>query len=272
MEREYWQRQDGARPLFPDLLWSRPENRSAAGKLLIIGGNAHEFAAPGEAYNEALKAGIGTARVLLPDALQKTVGPVLEAGEFAPSTKTSGSFSQKALDEFLMQANWADCVLLAGDFGRNAETAVLFEKFLGHFSGQATLTKDACDYASSAPHAVLKREDTLLVLSLSQLQRLAVAAKTPTAITFGMDLLRLVEWLHDFTLSFAPFIITKHLDTIFVAVNGQVSTTKLAEDVDIWRVKTAAHAAVWWLQNPTKPFEALTTAIAHNDKSSNFSI
>jgi hypothetical protein len=250
------------------LLWSRPENRSAAGKLLIVGGNAHEFASPGAAYNEAIKAGVGTARVLLPDALQKTVGRVFEAGEFAPSTKTSGSFNQKALNEFLMQSNWADGVLFAGDFGRNAETAILFEKFLANWRGQLTLTKDACDYASSAPNAVLGREDTLLVLSLSQLQRLGIAAKTSSAITFGMDLLRLVEWLHEFTLAHAPFIVTKHLDTLFVAVNGRVSTTKLVEDLDIWRVKTAARAAVWWLQNPTKPFEALTTAIERNGQKS----
>ncbi|HEY8999267.1 MAG TPA: hypothetical protein VIM53_03025 [Candidatus Saccharimonadales bacterium] len=264
MNEDFWQRQDAAKPLFPDLLWSRPENRSAAGKLLIAGGNAHEFAAPGEAYNEAAKAGVGTARVLLPDALQKTVGPILEAGEFAPSTKTSGSFSQKALDDFLVQGNWADGVLLAGDFGRNAETAILLEKFLAHHHGQITLTRDACDYASSAPYTVLQRADTLLVLSLSQLQRLGIAAKVHTPITFGMDLLRLVAWLHDFTLTHKPFIITKHLDTIFVAVDGQVSTTKLAGDLAVWRVKTAAHAAVWWLQNPTKPFESLTTAVVQD--------
>ena len=267
MNEDFWQRQDIAKPLFPDLLWSRPENRTAAGKLLIVGGNAHEFAAPGEAYNEAAKAGIGTARVLLPDALQKTVGRVFEAGEFAPSTKTSGSFNQKALSEFLMQSNWADGVLLAGDFGRNAETAILFEKFLASWRGQLTLTKDACDYASSAPNAVLGRKDTLLVLSLSQLQRLSIAAKMPSAITFGMDLLRLVEWLHEFTIAQAPYIITKHLDTLFVAVNGRVSTTKLAEDLDIWRVKIATRAAVWWLQNPSRPFEALTTSAAPNSAS-----
>lgn len=262
MERDYWQRQDFAKPLFPDLLWSRPENRAAAGKLLVVGGNVHGFAAPAEAYNEAVKAGIGTARVLLPDALQKTVGPVLEAGEFAPSTKGSGSFSQKALDEFLIQGNWADGVLLAGDFGRNAETAILLEKFLAHHRGQTTLTRDACDYTTSAPHTVLTREDTLLVLSLSQLQRLGVAAKFSSPVTFGMDLLHLAAWLHGFTLAWAPRIITKHLDTLLVAVNGQVSTTKLPEDVPIWRTKTTARAAVWWLQNPTMPFESLTTAVA----------
>jgi len=56
-------------------------------------------------------------------------------------------------------------------------------------------------------------------------------------------------------------IVTKHLDTIFVAAGGQVSTTKLTKDREIWRVSTAAHTAVWWLQNSSKTFEALTTAV-----------
>jgi hypothetical protein len=261
MEREYWFRQEPGKLLFPDMEWSRPENRQQAGKLLIVGGSAHGFAAPAEAYAAATKAGIGTARVLLPDAVQKIVGRFLENGEFAPSTPASGSFSQKALGELLNCANWADAVLLAGDLGRNSETAILLEKFLGKFPLAVTLTKDAVDYAVSAPHTVLNRERTLLVLSLSQLQRLSIAAKSLEPVVFSMDLLRLSEWLHKFTLEHPLYIIVKHLDTMFVAAGGKVSTTKLAADIPIWRVSTAAAGAVWWLQNPSKPFEALTTAV-----------
>ena len=260
MERAYWLRQEPAKPLFPELEWSRPQNRLQAGKLLIVGGNLHGFAAPGEAYAAATKAGVGVAHVLLPSALQKVVGRVLEQGAFAPSTP-SGSFSQKALDELLASAAWADAVLVAGDLGRNSETAVLLEKFLAKYLGAVTLTKDAIDYAVSAPHNVLQRPQTLLVLSLSQLQRLGVAAKTSTAVTFSMDLLRLVEWLHEFTLQHQPHIIVKHLDTLFVAANGQVSTTKLQPEQPLWRVATAARASVWWLQNSEKPFEALSTSL-----------
>ena len=81
-----------------------------------------------------------------------------------------------------------------------------------------------------------------------------------------MDLLRLVDTLHEFTENFAVNIVTKHLDSVFVAVNGQVSSTKLTEDPPVWRVNTAAHAAVWWLQSPTKAFDALTTATLSRDK------
>ncbi len=262
MERDYWRRQEAGKPLFPELAWSRPENRAHAGKLLIIGGNLHGFAAPAEAYAAAGKAGIGTARVLLPDALRKTVGHVLENGEFAPSTP-SGSFAQKALDELLLQGSWADAALLAGDLGRNSETAILIEKFLAKYPQAVTLTKDVVDYATSAPHTVLNRPNTLLVLSLSQLQRLGTAAKSATPISFSMDLLHLVEWLHEFTLRHKTYIVVKHLDNLLVAVNGQVSSTHLKQEKQVWRVEAAAAASVWWLQNPSKAFEALTISASY---------
>jgi len=260
MDRTYWQRQTPDKPLFPDLLWSRPENKRQAGKLLIVGGNLHGFAAPATAYSEALKAGIGTARVLLPDSLQKTVGRVLEAGEYAPSTP-SGSFARSALAELMAMAGWADGVLLAGDFGRNSETAILLEQLLTKYGDQLTLTNDAVDYFAKTPDDLLKRPETTLVLSFSQLQQLATSAGFTSPFTFNMDLLRLVESLHEFTEKYPVAIITKHLQNIFVAVGGQVNTTKLTTDIDTWRVETAAHAAVWWLQNPGKTFEALMTSL-----------
>lgn len=259
-DKPYWHRQTPDQPLFPDLLWSRPENRRQAGKLLIMGGNAHGFAAVADAYATAEAAGIGTARVLLPDSLQKTVGKVLAAGEYAPSTP-SGSFSRQALSEAIAMASWADGLLLAGDFGRNSETAVVLEQVLAKYEGQLTITKDGVDYFSKTPALVLGRPDTLLVLSFAQLQKLATGARFTTAFTFDMDLLRLVEALHHFTLEHRSAIVVKHLGTIFVACNGQVSSSRLAEEHEIWRVRTAATAAVWWLQNPSKTFETLTTAV-----------
>ncbi|HEY5442508.1 MAG TPA: hypothetical protein VIJ68_03150 [Candidatus Saccharimonadales bacterium] len=262
---DYWHKQSAAQPLYPDLLWSRPENKARAGKLLIVGGNSHGFAAAGEAYAEAGKAGIGTARVLLPDSLQKTVGSVFEAGEYAPSTP-SGSFAKRALAELLDLGTWADATLLAGDFGRNSETSILLEQFAAKYTGQLALTKDAVDYFVKAPNALLARPDTLLVLSFAQLQKIATNSRFSAAFTFKMDFLPLIETLHKFTQEHQTALIVKHLQTMFVAVNGQVSTTKLTEDIDIWRVKTAAHATVWWLQNPSKPFEALTTSITTASK------
>ncbi len=260
MKPSYWHSQTKDKPLFPELEWSRPENKLHAGKLLVLGGNLHGFAAPAGAFGYAEQAGAGTVRVILPDAIRKIVGAILPEADYAPSTP-SGSFSQKALSEVLQGAAWADGVLVAGDLGRNSETAILLESFLAKHHGQVTLTKEAVDYATSAPLTTLNRENTLLVLSLAQLQRLGIAARMPSAVKFSMDLLHLVEWLHDFTTQHKPHIIVKHLEYLLVAVDGQVSSTKLANPSEMWRIKTAATASVWWMQHPSKPFEALTAAI-----------
>ncbi|HXE10347.1 MAG TPA: hypothetical protein VN554_02875 [Verrucomicrobiae bacterium] len=260
---DYWVRQNIEEPLFPDLLWSRPENRRQAGKLLIAGGNAHGFAAAADAYAAAEAAGIGRARVLIPDSLRKTIGRVFAAGEYVPSTP-SGSFSRRSLAELLALSQWADAVLLAGDFGRNSETAIVLEQFAAKYDGQLTLTKDAADYFIKTPAQLLDRSETLLIVSFAQLQKFAAGAGVTTAFTFDMDLLRVVKTLHDFTKRHQAAIITKHLDTIFVAAGGRVSTTKLTKDIEIWRVQTAGTAAVWWLQNPSKAFEALTSAVTQD--------
>lgn len=260
MDRSYWSKQTD-KPLFPDLLWSRPEHKAQAGKLLIIGGNAHGFSAAAEAYNAAVNAQIGTAHVLLPDAIRKIVKAILETADYAPSTP-SGSFSQKALTEFILHSNWADGVLLAGDLGRNSETAMVLETFVSKYAGQLTITKDAIDYFTSSPDTILSRSETTLVLSLAQLQKLAIHVHMEHALTFDMDLLRVVEWLHAFTTRYASNIVVKHLDTIFVASAGRVSSTKSTKSLEEnWRVPTASHTAVWWLQNPSKTFESLTTAV-----------
>lgn len=263
MDRTYWQKQTSAEPLFPDLLWSRPENKRQAGKLLIVGGNLHGFAAPAEAYQTAMKAGIGTAKVLLPDALQKPLTAVQDStldSEFGAST-ISGSFSQKALDKLLGLSQAADGVLLAGDFGRNSETAILFEKFLQKNPSPITLAKDAVDYATADAAQTSQRSNTTLVLSVAQLQRFCKALSPSRPIRFSMDLLQMVEALHVLSQSSQCNYVTKHLGTVLAAAQGRVSTTKLKEPRPIWRVTTAAYAAVWWLQNPAKPFEAITTSI-----------
>ena len=257
MPQEYWHRQTD-QPLFPELEWSRPENKTHAGKLLIIGGNAQGFAAPAQAYTAAEQAGVGSVRILLPDSLHKLVNNALLPGEFAPSTP-SGSFSRQALDSFLDNAAWADAVLLAGDLGHNSETAIVLESFATKYSQPLTIVNDAADYFLNDPQTIISRPNTILILDLAQLQKLYKASHQTVAITSAIDLMRLVESLHDFTSQHAVNIIMKFQQIILVACGGEVSTTPVqAED---WQIATAAHASVWWLQNPSRMFEALTTSL-----------
>lgn len=260
MSQDFWQKQSLNTALYEDLLWSRPENRAFAGKLLIVGGHAQGFARPAEAFTLAEHAGVGTVRVLLPDVLQKTLGRVFMDAEFAPSTP-SGSFAQSSLGELLPLSAWSDAVLVAGDMGRNSETAVLLEKFMDHYEGQTIITCDAVDYLVATPYPVLQRPGTVLVLSFAQLQKFAIGIKYSNAFTFTMDLLRLIEALHELTKRYKFSIITKHLDMLIVAHEGDVTTTKLSEELPVWRLQVASYASVWLLQNPQKPLEALTTAV-----------
>jgi len=247
-------------PAFSDLLWSKPENKQARGKLLIIGGNEQGLAAPLEAFSTAADTGIGEARVLLPNALKKIAGKVLEFGSYAPSTP-SGSFNQQALAEFIDESAWADAVLFAGSLGRNSETAIVIEQYLKKHSGPIIIAQDAVDYAIAAPDALHKRGTTVLVLSMAQLQRYAKNIKLPQAVTFQMDLLQLTAVLKDLSSTSGVSFVVKHLKNVIVAHDGDVSVTQLSEEVDIWRVKTAANVSVWLVQQPEKLFEAITTGV-----------
>lgn len=265
----YWQKQ-GSEPLYKDLLWDKPENKRQAGKLLIVGGNAHSFTAPANAYQAAEEAGIGTAKVLLPQALQKVVGRIIENGEFAPSNK-SGSFAKNALEEWLSLSTWADGVLLAGDFGRNSETAIVLEQFMNLTDQPVAITQDALDYFVAEPHKLLSKKNAICIASFAQLQKIATHAQFTTAFTYTMTVNQMVEALHLFTSFHPASIVTLHGGMYYVATDGEVSTTKASKDMPVWRVSTAAIAAVWTLQHPTKTFAALTTAIFELNKNSSSS-
>lgn len=260
MGNTYWLKQTRDKPLFEGVLWSRPENKRQAGKLLIVGGNLHGFSGPGTAYSIALKAGIGACRVVLPDKLQKTVGKIMPEAEFAPSTPTSGSFSKKALAQILESAAWADGVLLAGDFGRNSETAILLEKFLEKYSGQVTVAGDGVDYFLDKNSPLVSRPETASVINLGKLQKLAKNNRPATPVLNNMMLADIVHLLHDWTSGNPGQLITKHADNIIAACSGQVSTTPEKSE-SRWQIELPAYISVWWLQQPQKPLEALTTAI-----------
>ena len=249
-----WLKQTSDKPLFAEILWNRPENRRHAGKLLIIGGHKQEFNAVSEAYSAALKAGIGSARVILPDVLQKTLVKLFPEAEYAASTPI-GSFSRQALGTLLDAAEWSDGVILAGDFGRNSETAVLLDSFIEKFHGLIALAGDSIDYFLSSSSKLTSRASTLLITDVAQLQKLA----SPALINQKADLVNLIgqlsEWISKTPLS----VITVHSDQAILAYQQQISTTPVkipAPDACL-----AAYSTVWLLQQPTKVFEALTTSI-----------
>lgn len=252
MESTSWLKQV-KEPLFPDVLWSRPENRRLAGKLLIIGGHKQNFNAVSEAYTAALKAGIGTARVLLPESLHNMLKAVFPEAEYAPSNKI-GSFGRDALAVWLEAAEWADGVLLAGDFGRNSETAILLEGFLEKYEGLLSIVGDTIDYYLKDSSKLKRSSNYVITAALEKVQKIAVPE---VALKHQDDLALTVKNLSLLTERSGSDFVISHSGNIIVASGGRVSTTPTNMYSE---VSAAAFSSVWRLQQISKPFEALTTA------------
>lgn len=256
----YWQRQLPGKPLFPDIEWNKPEQRSHAGKLGIIGGNKLGFVAVGDAYTIATDAGVGSCRVLLPDILKKSVPAVITDVVYGASNP-SGGLARDARLEMHALGSWASSVLLIGDAGRNSETAILYEDFIREYTGQLTITRDSVDLLQNTPELVVEREHTLLVVSFAQLQKLFSKVYYPKILTFSMQLQQLVETLHKFTITYPVTIVTFHQNHIVIASGGQVVTSPWDNPMSIWKGAVATYAAAYWMWNPAKPLEAATASL-----------
>lgn len=259
-EYKYWRKQTADKPLFPDIEWAKPEQKSQAGRLGIIGGNKLGFISVAENYETALKTGAGEVKILLPDTLKKSIPKHITDVIYAESNQ-SGGLSQDALNEMRAFGQWATGILLIGDAGKNSETSILYENFIYDYKGPLTITRDAIDLIKNSAQILVDRPDTVLVLSFAQLQKLFQSVYYPKVLTFSMQLTNLVEALHKFTISYPITIAVFHNDSILAASGGEVTSTPCDNPMIIWRGITATNAATYWLWNPTKPLESVTTSL-----------
>jgi NAD(P)H-hydrate repair Nnr-like enzyme with NAD(P)H-hydrate dehydratase domain len=257
---DYWKQQQPTKPLFRDIEWSRPEQKTSRGRLGIIGGNKLGFAGVAESYSTALNTGAGEVRVLLPDCLRKSIPPSMTDVIFAPCNP-SGSLSRDALPDLTALGTWASCLLLAGDAGRNSETAIAYSNLIRDYTGQLVITRDAVDLVKNDSEALVNRPNTTLIVSFAQLQKIFQAVYYPKMLTFSMQLLQLVEALHKFTVTYPVTIAVLHRDTLIVAHDGQVVTTKWETPLAIWRGITAARAATYLMWTPSQPLQAIATSL-----------
>jgi len=260
MDYSFWKKQSADSPLYPDIEWSKPEQRGQAGRLAIIGGNKLGFAGVAEAYTIAKNTGAGDARVLLPDVLKKTIPREITDAIFAP-TNPSGSLNKDAIGAMNALGEWAQSVLLIGDAGRSSETAILYESFISSYKGPLVVTRDAIDLVKNASDLLIERPDTMLIASFAQLQKLFQSVYYPKVLTFSMQLTNLVDAVHKFTLTYPTTLVTLHKDVLVIAHGGQVITMSWGNPMAIWRGSVAARAACYWLWNPAKPAEAVATSV-----------
>lgn len=249
-----WKRQQD-KPLFEDLLWSKPENRRSAGKLAIIGGQAGQFTNVSAGFAAAEKAGAGHVKALLPDSLTKLTQS-LPGIEYAQSN-ASGSFAKTALAQMQDLAQWADAILLAGDLGNNSETAATLESFIDKNKKLLTVASAGFDSFDKGFFEQLVRENNVLVLDLSQFQKLGIGLGWEKTIISSQPSELVAQTLNIVTQEKGLNLVLKHGDFIWAASSGQAISTP-AKSVDL--TSLSAYSAVWTMQHPNKTREALATA------------
>jgi NAD(P)H-hydrate repair Nnr-like enzyme with NAD(P)H-hydrate dehydratase domain len=252
---QHWRKQTPDKPLFPDIEFSRPERRDQAGNLLIVGGSKIGFRSVGAAFQTALQTGAGQVKVVLPDALKKTLPPNMTEGIFLP-TNPSGGFARDGLTDLLAACEWANGILLIGDSGQNSETAILFEELASRTDRPLTITRDAIDLLRPAGEKIVSRPATHLVLSFSQLQKLFSTVYYPKIITFSMQLSQLVDAMRKFTVTYPVTITVLHQDNLICASGGEVVSQAFSKPVQMWDGTIAARAATYWLWTPAQPLES----------------
>ena len=260
MDFSYWLKQTPTKPLFPDIEWSKPEQKNRAGKLIVIGGHAQGFIAVAEGYSVALDMGVGEVRALIPDSLKKKLPAILAEASLLNINPSRG-FCIDAWPDFAAAASWADGILLPGDAGRNSETAILYEKLLDKTDIPITITRDAADLVKNNYSSIVERPNTLLVLSFAQIQKLFSGVYYPKVLTFSMPLNAFVDTLHKFTITYPVTLMVLHNNNLIVSHNGMVSSTTWTDVLAIWRGNVATKAASYWIWHSSKVFESITTSL-----------
>ena len=249
---DYWQKQ-GLKPLFGEVDMERPEQKRYAGKLLIIGGNKGAFFAVANAMNEAHEMGVGEVRALMPSSLKSQVPSTPEV-YFAEAEK-SGAFGRNALNDLLIQAEWAEAVVLIGDMGKNAETTMAFAEFMKQCEKPLFITRDAVDAVTpDVMNWAMREPETSLLLTMPQLQKLLRTLYYPKVVTLSMPTNQLIETLHKFTLSYELSIVTFHNNQLIVAQHGEVVSEDIKDtkwtQITLWGGALAVQEAVLKLWNP----------------------
>lgn len=248
---DYWQKQQSGKPLYDEVLWSKPERRDQAGRLTIVGGNSRGFWAVAAAYQVARRTGVGEIRVIMPDALKAKLPAQVRLQMddllLVPSNPSGGMAlaAEKYLD---VAAAWSGNMLFIGDSGANSETAQLLQKFLAdedYHDTTVTVARDAVDLVVYDAESVLNRPKCCLVVSLAQFQKLARAVFYPRMITFSQGIKQVAETLHKFTITYPATIVLFHDDNLIVAQGGRVVSQSFTEAMRVWNGEIPTRAAAW---------------------------
>jgi|GEM_PF-5747075 len=221
----YWLKQED-KPIFPDILWSRPENKSFLPKVVIVGGSKQGFAKSAAVYQSAAESGCSSLRLFLPSVLKDALPPSSDF-VFVDSNRT-GSFDSSLYDNLLVAKPMTDVFVISEDSGKESETVQAIHKIIKDddcdmlFAGKAILAND-----SYFDELIKRKSNTTLVLDTNSLQK--VASRLPVQVFFKSDdgLVDVVKKTHSITKELKKIIIiTKFEDTILIVEAGEVFSSK----------------------------------------------
>ena len=253
MEDNWLKQQD--EPLFSDILWSKPERKSARGKLLIIGGHLHGFERAATAFLNATEAGAGEVKVVLPDKLKPVLAGSLETAVFTASTN-SGTLAKDSYDELMAFAEWADAVLLVQP-GDNSETSLAITQFISQNTKPLVIGDDVLSVIKHDMSSLLK-PPLMLALSIGGLQALLKGLGSSYSLRHDMGLRPLVLALTEEAKLEGFGIATVSGPDVVTVAGGKAVTTRRNKQPQLDAL--AAWLAVWWMWQPNKLLEAMATA------------
>lgn len=259
MHQDYWSKQKKDKLLFPDIEWSKPEQKTQAGKLLIVGGTTHGFSAVVKSYSAAYEAGVGEVKVAVPDGLKNSLPSDFSDGIFLP-TNQSGALSKDGEVELISARSWANGVLLVGDSGQNSETAILYDKLLDSSDTWLTITRDTVELLLTSAEKLVSRPNTSLIMNFPQIQKLFSKVYYPKILTSSMQFTSFVEAVHKFTITYPVTISVLFNDKITVAFDGKVVSQDFNDQISLINGTLAAKSATYLLWNKNKPLEAIATS------------
>jgi hypothetical protein len=243
-------------PLFPQTLWTRPVSRDRAGRLLLIGGHAGDFSFIQNIYLAAEAAGAGHCLVILPDSLRKVLGHVPSVHYVASSP--SGSLGRAAVGEILNLVGDFDAVTIGGNLSSNSETAMTIESVLSKLSMPIVLYDDVLEIMRFNL-GLITGPSRLIILTVPQIVQLANGLKIPIKMPSDQGVVAKVNLLKQLTdQTEASYLV--YGSELIAAVKGQISVTPVANPAGPVPSLLYGAAAVFWLQNQSKPFEGLTSA------------
>ena len=230
----YWTEQL-AEPLFPDIIWNKPQSKIHGPHLTLIGGYRDHFANISQAYSRLLAIStIINLELSLADSLKPLIRHLNLACPiyYLPTNKT-GNLSLKAFETILEIISAISVIYLAGDLSNNSETILLIEQLIDNLTNIIFINSELLQSLLASDCNYLNKNNIVLFFNPSQLQKWLINSHFPMAFKSTMNLLSWAELLHQISLAYHFYLICTYQNQIFLAHRGQIYSQQLNSNLPI---------------------------------------